>query len=487
VLADKDSAVRVTDVVERQLGLSTADRWEVITDPAEALTGVADPTRLVAFLQAGETLAGWALERCRSEAVDPRVTLVYGDHDATDASGRHVDPWFVPDWSPHRLLSQDYIQGAFLVRDGIRLRSAIERLGPFRGQVGWRYALLLDVTVDAETIVHVPSVLWSRPTHDDAEIAGVRAEAELRSLERALVERGEEGVVVTTDPDARGPVRQVAWRMPRPAPRVSVVVPTTASPDLVAGTLALLTEATAYPDLEVIVLDNSRGRHPDGVARLAGAAVTLLECDESFNWARFSNMGARRSTGELLLFLNDDMEATHPTWLEELVRVGVRPDVGAVGPLLLYPDGTIQHAGVLIVSHGGGAAHLFQGLDPAADLYLDLQRVARESSAVTGACLLVPRADFEAVGGFDEALAVSGNDVDFCLRLVAAGRRVLWTPRSVLVHHEGRSRRNVAYLRDEGRLWERWSHRLSAGDPYSNPNLAQDRVDLDLDWSRIKL
>ncbi len=262
-------------------------------------------------------------------------------------------------------------------------------------------------------------------------------------------------------------------------------MPTTGRRELVADLLGLLDERTAYEPREVVVLDNSRGRNPDGIALLAEAGVTLVECDEPFNWARLSNIGAARASGELLLFLNDDMHADDRGWLDALVQLALEPDVGAVGPLLLYPDGTIQHAGIFLVGHGGGAAHLLQGLDPADDLYLDLQHLTREVSAVTGACLLVRREAFEEVGGFDERFRVSGNDVDLCLRLNASGRRVLWTPQSVLFHEEGRSRRGVDYLGDEGRLWERWGDLLASGDRYYNPNLSEDRVDCDLDWSRL--
>ena len=248
----------------------------------------------------------------------------------------------------------------------------------------------------------------------------------------------------------------------------------------------MLGEHTSYAHKEVIVIDNSRGRHPDGIAELQEAGVTTIERDEPFNWARLSNAGAEQAAGGLLLFLNDDIRATDAEWLDHLVSLAVRPDVGAVGPLLSYPDGSIQHAGIFLVAHGGGAAHLLQGLHPSDSLYLDLQHVVREVSAVTGACLLVRREVFEEVNGFDEQFAVSGNDVDFCLRVANTGRRVLWTPQSELIHEEGRSRRGVDYLDDEARFWERWGDRLRAGDPYFNPNLSQERVDCDVDWLRIE-
>ena len=333
----------------------------------------------------------------------------------------------------------------------------------------------------ASEVRHVPRVLWSRPSTDVRDTAAeaqiVRAELERRGVPRPKI--------ASREGDS-GPVRSILRAMPDTKPTVSIIsCRPPAVGNLVADLLDLLYGRTAYEPREVVVLDNSRGRHPDGIVLLAEAGVTLVERDEPFNWARLSNIGAARASGELLLFLNDDMHADDRGWLEPLVQLALEPDVGAVGPLLLYPDGTIQHAGIFLVGHGGGAAHLLQGLDPADDLYLDLQHLTREVSAVTGACLLVRREAFEEVGGFDERFRVSGNDVDLCLRLNASGRRVLWTPQSRLFHEEGRSRRGVDYLGDEGRLWDRWGDLLGAGDRYYNPNLSQDRVDCDLDWSRL--
>jgi GT2 family glycosyltransferase len=472
---------RVRELVRDVTGEASNARWSVVTDAASTLPAESDAQRLVGFLLDGDVLDPSALAELAEAGADRRVGIVYCDHDAIDADGRHVDPWFVPDWSPYRLLAQDYVRGAFLVRDSEAVRACLADLGRPGGRVDGRYALLLAASETTERVVHVPRVLWSRP----AERPGTDGDSEASAAAAALARRGERGATVSWDEGASGPIRQIAWPAAPPGTSVSVVIPTTGRPELVAGTLRLLHEQTTFPDVEVIFLDNSRGRHPAGIAMLHDAGEIVLERDEPFNWARLSNAGARRASGDLLLFLNDDLEAVDPAWLDELVRLVSRSDVGAAGPLLLYPDGMIQHAGVITVGIGGGAAHLLQGLDPNDDLYLDLHRLLRETSAVTGACLLVSRADFEKLGGFDEELVVSGNDVDFCLRLVSSGRPVLWTPRSVLIHHEGRSRRNVAYLADEVRFWARWSARLQAGDPYFNPNLARDRVDCDLDWSRV--
>ena len=477
ILAGPDRSEAAGMAALEAMGSHAGWSWGISSRPASALPEVPSPRRLVGLLLAGEVLDPSALTRLAQALEAPATDLAYADHDAFGDDGQHRDPWFVPDWSPHRFLAQDYIGGGFLLRDGPALRSALDGDLLASDVNLWRYALLLRASAEAANVVHVALPLWSCPAVEPSDPV---AATEVVRVE--LERRGFAGAEVSTRGGPLGPSRSVRWPAPSPSPLVSVIVPTTGRRELVVDLLHLLEQGTAYERKELVVLDNSRGRNPDGISLLREARATVIERDEPFNWARLSNAGATQAAGELLLFLNDDVQAVGEGWLDALVR-GISPaDVGAVGPLLLYPDGTIQHAGIFLVGLGGGAAHLLQGLDPADDLYLDLQYVTREVSAVTGACLLVRRVAFEAIDGFDERYQVSGNDVDFCLRLWESGRRVLWTPNSVLQHAEGRSRRGVDYLADEGRLWDRWGDLLRNGDPYFNPNLAQDRVDCDLAW-----
>lgn len=457
--------------------------WSRVTRVSEALPATRDRDRLVGFLAAGERLAPAALPIMARESRGEDVALLYSDHDAVERTERHVDPWFVPDWSPDHLLSRDYVGGVYLARDTSDLRAMAPRLMA-SGRRSWRYELLLALSEADGRVLHVPRVLWSASAvRLSADDRAHREEEEREAVERALVRRGRPALVRSVTAPS-GPVRDIRWPITR-KPRVSVIVPTTGRADLVRRTLHSLREGTDYPDLEIIFVDNSRGRNPDGIALLDGADVRVLERDEPFNWARLNNAGARVAAGELLLFMNDDMEVTSPDWLAEMVRQAMRAEVGAVGALLLFPDGTIQHAGVFLVGHGGGAVHLLHGQDPDGRPYLDLHRVAREASAVTGACLLVQRGRFMEVGGFREELEVIGNDVDLCLRLARRGYRTMWTPQARLVHHESASRSGISHLPDEARMWAAWSELLLAGDPYHNPNLAQDRTDCLPDWGKI--
>ena len=300
-------------------------------------------------------------------------------------------------------------------------------------------------------------------------------------MQAALARRGTDAEVT---PLSDAPVRRVRRRL-AVAPTVSIIVPTTGRLDVVRPMVESLLAKTSYTNYELLFLDNGRGKHPDGIEFLHSKGLRVIERDEVFNWARLNNAGARACSGEMLLFLNDDIEISEPDWLAELVAQALEPDVGTVGALLLYPDGQIQHAGVFLVDHGGGSRHYLQRLHPNGDIYQHLDRVAREVTANTGACLMVRRKLFDDVGGFDEEFQVAFNDIDFCMRLAERGQRNLWTPYCRLIHHESLSRKGTDITEDELRLWSRWKARLLTGDAYHNPNLAKERADCTIDTSML--
>jgi GT2 family glycosyltransferase len=210
-----------------------------------------------------------------------------------------------------------------------------------------------------------------------------------------------------------------------------------------------------------------------------------MHVDEPFNFSRVNNLAAARARGPILCFLNNDTEVISPDWLEEMVSHAVREDVGAVGAMLYYPDDTIQHAGV-VLGLGGIASHPHRGLRRGAPGYYGRAALTQAASAVTAACMVVRKAAFDAVGGFDEALAVAYNDVDFCLRLGARGLRNVWTPFAELYHFESVSRGDDSqgpsrerFLRESQLMRDRWQDLLDA-DPFYNPNLSLTRADFGL-------
>ena len=263
-------------------------------------------------------------------------------------------------------------------------------------------------------------------------------------------------------------------------PRVSVVLPTKVRLDLLEKCLAGLSNATGYPNLEVVVVDN--GSDQKVLQEVLNDARRLLKIitvvdNGDFNFSRLINAGAKAATGEIILILNDDVEPIHAGWLHRIIDSLLAPGVGAVGARLLYPDGSVQHAGVTL-GIGGVCGHLYKGI-PTREAERTAEIVYPGSRmAVTGACLAVRRDVFDAVLGFDEQFLVALNDIDFCLRLSARGYRNIYRGDAILIHHESQSRgaddissesrRRLA--RETGRFLARWRS-LIESDPFSSPAL----------------
>jgi GT2 family glycosyltransferase len=256
---------------------------------------------------------------------------------------------------------------------------------------------------------------------------------------------------------------------------VSIVIPFRDQPRYLRTCIDSIRATTADQRVELVLVDNGT-TDPETcslVERLASDDdVTVVHDDRPFNWAQLSNAGAEVSRGTVLLFLNNDIEARNPGWLSPLSAHALRPDVAATGARLLYPDGRLQHCGV-VVGLSGAAGHPLVGLSGAADGYLRMAVATRECSAVTGACLATRREVFDELSGFDESLGVDLNDVDFCLRAGTRGYRTLYEPRAELVHYESPSRGTAGGFGDTVRFVERWGQYITDGDRYLNPHLTR--------------
>jgi GT2 family glycosyltransferase len=273
------------------------------------------------------------------------------------------------------------------------------------------------------------------------------------------------------------------------APLVSVVVPTTGRLELLRACVDGVLNRTAYPRLELLVIVSgiSERRREDAMYLeeiQKRQRVSVLYTDSgTFNFSSTNNIAVARATGELLCFLNDDTEVLHDDWLAAMTGHVLRDRVGAVGAKLLYPNGRIQHAGV-VLGAGGVAAHSYKSMPQDIVGYHDRAVVDQEVSCVTAACMLVRREAFTQVGGFDEALALAYNDVDLCLRLRQAGWRIVWTPFARLYHRESVSSgphnahaRQSQWASEWDLIRSRWAAELSA-DPSYNPNLSLDPWEL---------
>lgn len=430
------------------------------------------------FLDHDDVLAPHALALVAAAfARDPDLQAAYSDEDSLDEAGRRSAPLFKPDFDGERLLAQNYANHAFAVRTEL-----LRRLGGIReGFHGAQdHDLVLRVAEAAPgRIGHIPAVLYHWRVFPGAgtlsQRAGGAADARIEATAQALARRGEAGQVRIGE-GGYAVVERSAGR-----PSVLAIVPTRDRPGLLQACAAGLLDHTTGVDLRLRIVDNG-SQSPEALRALERLAsrpeVEVLSIDAPFNYSALNNAAARGATSDLLLLLNDDILVIEPGWLAHMAGLAQRPDVGAVGAKLFYPDGRLQHAGLVLgLGPQGVAGHEFRGQP--ADTPGPQRRlmVTREASAVTAACMVVERAKFEAVGGFDESFAVAFNDVDLCLRLRQRGWRNLWTPHARLIHVESATRGSdvdparAARFQDEvARMKARWGQALAA-DPYYNPNL----------------
>jgi GT2 family glycosyltransferase len=407
---------------------------------------------------------------------DRAADLIYSDEDKLDLDGRRCDPFFKPDWAPEHFLSCMYTCHLMAVR-----RTMMEEVGGFR--VGYEgaqdYDLVLRIMERTSRIRHIPKILyrWRKlpeSTSSDAAAKPWAHDAARRALADHLRRTGQDAEVLPGETPGSFRIRQHITG----SPLVSIIIPTRASPTTSLRTCLESLAKTRYPHVEVIVV--SDGAHaPDWVTALAiGDRVRWLPLEQwdGFNFSGKINAGAAAARGEHLLLLNDDTEALHDDWLDAMLEHSQRAEVGAVGAKLLYPDGRLQHVGI-ILGVCGVAAHAFHQ-QPGSSFGYGASAVGiRNYSAVSAACLMTRRSVFDEVGGFDPQFPIDFNDVDYCLRVRRAGYRVVFTPYARLTHHEQASTgRRQPSARDEARFRERWAVVLER-DPYYNPNLSRDFAD----------
>jgi glycosyltransferase involved in cell wall biosynthesis len=438
----------------------------------------------IALLDHDDLLSPRALYEAASRIVgNPEIDIIYSDEDHINDRGRRSMPYFKPGWNPDLMAGQNLINHL-----GVYRRALVTKIGGFRegleGSQDYDLALRAIANSTADRIVHIPQVLYhwrqrgsvrsfSESKMEQCGIAAIRGVTEFLS-------RNSPGIRVEPVPSAPA-WNRVIYPIPRPEPLVSVIIPSRNHADLLARTVDGVLRRTDYPSVEVLIVDNGSDE-PAALALLErlslDARVKILRLPGPFNYSLLNNQAVQDATGSLVLLLNNDIDVIHPGWLREMVSHAIRPEIGAVGAKLLYPDGTIQHGGVTI-GMGGVAGHQYLR-SPRDDAgYFGQLILARNVMAVTGACLLVRRQTFLEVGGLEEvALPVAFNDIDLCLRLVEKGYRNVWTPHAQLYHHESASRgsdltgqKAIRFEREYVYMRRRWGHKLDH-DPYCNPNLS---------------
>lgn len=476
--AQRDARIKLTFQNERG-GISKAANaaWQMASGD------------FIAFVDHDDTLAPHALAYvCETLDRSPEADLIYSDEDKLDSKGRRFDPFFKPDWSPDLLLSENYICHLLILRQDL-----VQKIGGFHSDCDGSqdYDLILRATEHAKKIEHISKVLYHWRAGAESTASGLSnkryaLDAALQALQQHCERSGRQMKVEPHKIVGR-------WRMRyaiSAESRVSIIIASGGKTDVLRTNLSCLFGKTTYQDFEVVVIDNSKANLVEKlVTDFPSGGRTLRYIDwrnKPFNYSAINNAAARQCESPLLLFLNDDTSVIAPDWLESLVELSVRPEVGAVGAKLLFPNGRIQHAGVVMGLYDN-CGHAFKALDGSVSHYFDFSDVIRNVSAITGACLMTRSEVFWQTGGFDENdFAVAFNDIDLCLKIGALGLRVLYTPHALLYHHEAFSKTSKdlrPHPEEVTRMRYKWEH-LIAADPYYSPNLTRNDEDYSLKTRR---
>jgi len=419
----------------------------------------------------------------------PRPDLLYSDEDHMDDSGRRFAPFFKPDWSPDLILSENYICHLMTFRRDLALA-----VGGFRTEfdLSQDHDILLRLSRVASKIHHIPRVLYHWRTSLSSMSRASNAEDKAIGSSKGVVEAflAESNIPGRVE-EAEHPGR---WRVRYPIPanaHVSILIPTAGKVEVLDRNLNALWNKAGSTPYEVVVIDNCRGEDNRTVQQFAGKVRErgrpvryFDQRNETFNYSRLNNRAAATCKSPYLLFLNDDTEGISDGWLDAMVELAARPEVGAVGAKLLYPDGMIQHAGVTM-GLAEICGHSFKGSRGDERHYYDFPDLIRNVSAVTAACLMTRADVFKKLGGFEEAMfPIAYNDIDLCLRIGAAGYRILYTPHALLYHYEAFSKSENElhpHPAETLALKERW-RAIIARDPYYNPNLTRQRENWSIRW-----
>ena len=450
----------------------------------------------IALLDHDDILHPSALWYAAQAIAEQGADFVYTDEVTFEGTVEHTTLYHLkPDFMLDNLRANNYICHLSVFRTALLQAAGGGERSEYNGSQD--YDLYLRLTEKAEKIVHIPHVLYYWRASPTSVAGGIEAklyciESAIKALYAHYARVGVAVEEVSSIPDTPG-FYKTDYVIEKPG-KVSILIPSCDHAKDLRTCVESIVAKTTYPDYEIIVIENNskeeetfrtyqllEKRHPGlfRVVRWEGAG---------FNYSALNNFGEKFATGDYLLLLNNDTEVITPRWLEEMVMFAQQERIGCVGAKLLYPDDTIQHAG-LGFGHLSLAAHMHKNFPVANPGYMGRLVYAHDVYGVTGACLMVRREVYEAVGGLDESFAVAFNDVDFCVRVRKAGYQNLFTPFAILYHYESKSRgldtapeKRARFVSEVTRFQTRWKEELAAGDPCLNPNF-----DIDRDDFRIKL
>lgn len=466
----KDSRIRVSELTENK---GIAGNTNAALEMARG--------EFVGLLDHDDLLAPNALyEIVRALDEDRNLDAVYTDEDkVTTELDEHFQPHLKPDFNLDLLRSNNYICHFFVVR-----RSIVQKVGGFCQEFDGAqdHDFIFRCIETAEKVGHIPEILYHWRTHkastaDNPASKMYAFDAGKRAIEAHLKRTGTEGIVSHT-PDLG------FFRVKYPVqgqPLVSVIIPNKDEKETLKACIDSIREKTEYPNYEIIIVENNSTT--DEIFQYykelsQDPRIRLLRWKKEFNYSAINNYGVRHANGEYLLFLNNDVTVITPGWIKELLGVCQRPEVGAAGVKLIYPDNTIQHAGC-VIGLGGIAGHMFVDMPANRTGYLHKASILQDMSAVTAACMMMKRTAFEEAGGFTEKLSVAFNDVDLCLKVRKNHKLIVYDPYVQLYHMESKTRgaednkekvrrfqEEIEYMRCQ------WIDILKKGDPYYNKNLS---------------
>ncbi len=479
-LAEQDKRITYIDVKEN-LGIVGNTNAGIASAKGE----------FVAFLDHDDVLSPYAL----SEVINvlnwnPKLDLIYSDEDKLSDDGtKRSLPFFKPNWSPDLLLGVNYITHFVVAR-----KTIIDEIGGLRrGFDGAQdYDFLLRFTEKTDRIGHVPKILyhWRLADGSTSKDVGEKDYADTagrRALADAVKRRKVKADVVEIKD--RPTNYRLSYKLSDQQPKVSIVIPFKDKPDLLKQCVGSILSKTTYQNYEIILISNNsiEAETHDYLKTLKKQAkCKVFYWDHPFNYSAINNFGSKQATGEYLVLLNNDTEVITPNWLEELIGVASQKGVGAVGPVLYYPDRTIQHAGI-VVGMKYMAGHVFRNRQLMDWTDFGMPAWPRNYLAVTGACLVIERAKYKAMGGLDETFEVAGNDVSLCIKLSEAGYRNVYWPFAELIHYESVSvgSYNNGIQLDYDHSLKYYRPYMGGKDPYFNSNLDLMNEQIGLDTSSM--
>ena len=441
------------------------------------------------FCDHDDTLEPDALYEIVKAINDTDADVVYTDEDKVSMDGQHYfDPNFKPDFNLFRLRENNYICHIFVVR-----KSLTDETGMLRSEFDGAqdFDFILRCCEKAKKITHIPKVLYHWRCHMDSTAADPSSKAYAYEAGRKAIREHYQRMGIDAKVDM---TERPGWYRShikvQGNPMVSIIIPNKDHTDDLELCLFSMSRKSTYRNYEVLIVENNSEKEetfeyykklPERYPK-----VRVLTWEKEFNYSAINNFAAKKAQGEYLLFLNNDVEILTPDWIEEMLQNCQQENVAAVGAKLYYPDDTIQHAGV-VLGLGGIAGHIMCRASREDPGYFGRMISVQEISAVTAACMMVKKSEFDSVKGFDETFQVAFNDIDLCMKFRAAGKKIVFTPYAELYHYESKSRgledtpeKQFRFDKEVKRFQEKWAQQLEMGDPYYSPNLSVTEGDCSL-------